>query len=81
MTTKKLSDQMCYPPRAMRADRAAAYIAMSQAQFLKLVKEKRLPQPKRLGGIVFWDRLRLDEFVENYDGEDGKEWERAFGLM
>lgn len=65
----KLQDRLSYPPRAMRADRAAAYLAMSTSTFLKLVEEGRLPKAKRLGGIVFWDRLQLDEFVEHYEGE------------
>lgn len=45
---------------------------MSRATFLQLVDEKRLPQPKRLKGLVFWDRLELDAFVEFYDGDAEK---------
>ena len=68
-TADKLADHISYPPRAMRADRAAAYMSMSKAMFLKLVDKGRLPHPKRLEGIVFWDRLDLDQFVERYEGE------------
>jgi predicted DNA-binding transcriptional regulator AlpA len=71
--TAKLADSLAYPPRAMRADRAAAYLSMSTVHFLELVKRQRLPQPKRLGGMVFWDRLKLDEFVEYYEGESETE--------
>jgi predicted DNA-binding transcriptional regulator AlpA len=53
----------------MRADRAAAYLSLATSTFLKLVVEKRLPGGKRLGGIVFWDRVELDHFVEVYEGE------------
>jgi predicted DNA-binding transcriptional regulator AlpA len=66
---RKLADDLCYPPRAMRADRAAAYLSLATSTFLKLVDEKRLPKGKRLGGIVFWDRAELDAFVEHYEGE------------
>ena len=66
----KLADHLAYPPRALRAERAAAYLSMSNGQFLKLVEDGRLPKPKRLGGMVFWDRLKLDEFVEFFDGDD-----------
>jgi excisionase family DNA binding protein len=66
----RLADSMAYPPRAMRADRAAAYLSLSRATFLKWVDDGRLPKPKRLGGVVFWDRLALDAFVEHYEGED-----------
>jgi hypothetical protein len=65
----KLADSFSYPPRAMRSDRAAAYLSMSESNFLRLVKAGRLPKGKRLDGIVFWDRVALDSFVENYEGE------------
>jgi hypothetical protein len=60
---------MAYPPRAMRSDRAAAYLSMSESNFLSLVAEGRFPKGKRLRGIKFWDRVALDSFVENYEGE------------
>lgn len=65
----KLADSLAYPPRAMRADRAAAYLSMGTSTFLRLVERGRLPKPKRLEGLVFWDRLSLDAFIENYEGE------------
>ena len=80
---RKLADEMCYPPRAMRAPAAAAYLSLSTSFFLELVDEKRLPQPKRLKGVVFWDRLELDEFVSSYEGEvedQRNELERALGF-
>jgi predicted DNA-binding transcriptional regulator AlpA len=76
--TEKLADHLAYPPRALRADRAAAYLSMSKGMFLKLVDEGRLPKPKRLGGVVFWDRLKLDEFVEFFEGDDGSEPDNPF---
>ncbi len=65
----KLADSFSYPPRAMRSERAGAYLSMSESNFLRLVKAGRLPKGKRLDGIVFWDRAALDSFVENYEGE------------
>ena len=35
----KLQDSMAYPPRAMKADRAAAYLDMSRSKFLELGSE------------------------------------------
>jgi predicted DNA-binding transcriptional regulator AlpA len=67
---RKLADSLAYPPRALRADRAAAYLSMSTSFFLEMVKRGRLPKPKKLAGkFQFWDRLALDEFVEHYKGE------------
>jgi predicted DNA-binding transcriptional regulator AlpA len=65
----KLADSLAYPPRALRSDRAGAYLSMSESNFLRLVKAGRLPKGKRLDGIVFWDRVALDSFVENYEGD------------
>jgi predicted DNA-binding transcriptional regulator AlpA len=65
----KLADSLAYPPRIFRSDRAAAYLSMSESQFLKLVAAGRLPKGKKLGGITFWDRAMLDAFVDNYEGE------------
>jgi len=70
---QKLADGLSYPPGALRADRAAAYLSMSTSTFLKLVDEKRLPKGKRLGGITFWSRHALDNFIESYEGEGGDE--------
>jgi predicted DNA-binding transcriptional regulator AlpA len=77
MTARKLQDELAYPPRAMKAERAAAYLDMSRSKFLELVEQGRLPQPKVIDGIRVWDRLALDvafvEFPErNDDGSLGR---------
>jgi predicted DNA-binding transcriptional regulator AlpA len=69
--TDKLADHLAYPPRLLRAERAAAYLSMSTAKFLQLVSDNRLPKPKKLDGMVFWDRLKLDEFATYFEGDDG----------
>jgi predicted DNA-binding transcriptional regulator AlpA len=75
---------MAYPPRALRADRAAAYLSMSTAFFLELVEQGQLPQPKRIGkAFVFWDRADLDAFVEQHESESAdhrNELEKALGF-
>jgi predicted DNA-binding transcriptional regulator AlpA len=81
---QKLADTLCYPPRIFRSERAAAYLSMSESQFLKLVAAGRLPKGKKLGGITFWDRAALDAFVDNYEGEDDeasteKKWAKILG--
>jgi predicted DNA-binding transcriptional regulator AlpA len=64
----KLQDALAYPPRLLRAERAAAYLAMGERTFLRLVDEGKLPKPKRLGGVVAWDRYRRDACID--DGDD-----------
>jgi len=61
---EKLSDTLAYPPRGMRADRAAAYLGMSTSTFLRLVGTV-LPKGVEVGGMTIWDRLELDAAFEN----------------
>jgi len=72
-TARKLQDDLAYPPRAMKAERAAAYLDMSRSKFLELVDTQRLPKPKIIDGIRVWDRLALDsafsDFPDRGDGD------------
>jgi predicted DNA-binding transcriptional regulator AlpA len=58
----KLQDQVSYPPRAMRAERAAAYLDISRSLFLELVEEGKLPKPRQWPEheAPRWDRLELE---------------------
>jgi predicted DNA-binding transcriptional regulator AlpA len=58
--TIKLQDTLAYPPRGLRAERAAAYLGMSKSKFLELVDNGRLPKPLLIDGMRVWDRLDLD---------------------
>src|SRR6185436_18620119 len=62
----RLQDHLSYPPRAMRAEHAAAYLSMSRSMFLQLVEEGTMPPPVRIKGMVTWDRLDLDAAYENF---------------
>jgi hypothetical protein len=64
--TRKLQDDLAYPPRAMKAARAAAYLDMSRSKFLELVEADRLPKPKIIDGIRVWDRLALDAAFNDF---------------
>jgi predicted DNA-binding transcriptional regulator AlpA len=65
-TRRKFQDELAYPPRAMRAERAAAYLDMSRSKFLELVDAGRLPKPKIIDGIRVWDRLALDSAFNDF---------------
>jgi hypothetical protein len=43
---RKLQNVLAYPPRAMKAERAAAYL-VSRSKFLDMVDANRLPKPYR----------------------------------
>ena len=69
-TARKLQDELSYPPRAMRAERAAAYLDMSRSKFLELVDANRLPKPKIIDGIRVWDRFALDSAFTDFPDRD-----------
>lgn len=66
----KLADNFAYPPRAMRLDRAAAYLSLSPSSFLRLVDEGLMPRPVRIKGVVTWDRQELDVAFDNFKNPD-----------
>jgi len=72
-TAAKLADRLAYPPRGLRAPRAAAYLGMSESSFLTLVAEGRMPRPKRVKGMNIWDRVALDRSFERLGADTGDE--------
>jgi predicted DNA-binding transcriptional regulator AlpA len=66
----KLADELAYPPRGLRVERAAAYVGISKTTFLQMVEDGTMPKPKRHKSIVVWDRLALDTAFEALGGDD-----------
>jgi predicted DNA-binding transcriptional regulator AlpA len=60
----------------MRAPRAAAYVGVSPSTFLTLVSEGLMPKPKRVRGMVLWDRFELDAAFESLGPEQRDEPKR-----
>ena len=58
------------PPRGLSREEAAAYIGVSPSLFDILVKDGRMPRPKRINSRVVWDRLKLDVAFEGLDDTD-----------
>lgn len=54
------ADPVSYPPRGLSRDEAARYIGVGATKFDELVKDGRMPKPKRLDGRAVWDRIALD---------------------
>ncbi len=50
-----------YPPRGMSRDEAARYIGVGTTKFDQMVKDGRMPKPKRIDGRTVWDRIKLDD--------------------
>jgi predicted DNA-binding transcriptional regulator AlpA len=48
------------PPRGLSRAESAAYIGVSPSLFDELVKDGRMPAPKRINSRTVWDRKKLD---------------------
>jgi predicted DNA-binding transcriptional regulator AlpA len=53
-------DALSYPPRGLSREEAARYVGVGPTKFDELVRDRRMPRPKRIDGRVVWDRLALD---------------------
>lgn len=61
------------PPRGLSRIESAAYIGVSASLFDMMVRDGRMPSPKRINARTVWDRLRLDAaFVALPDDRDGE---------
>ena len=54
------------PPRLISREAAAAYLSVAPGTFDKMVREGRMPRPKRLSeGRVAWDVQELNAAIES----------------
>ncbi len=60
MTKMHPPDSSAYPPRGMSRELAARYIGIGTTKFDEMVKDGRMPKPKRVDGRTIWDRFALD---------------------
>lgn len=74
MTTP--ADPHGYPPRGLSRDEAARWIGVGTTKFDELVKDGRMPRPKRIDGRAVWDRYALDAAFSAL-GEVGNAFEEA----
>jgi predicted DNA-binding transcriptional regulator AlpA len=58
-------------PRGFRRPEAAAYVGLGETKFDELVKDGRMPRPKRIDGRVVFDRRALDAAFDAL-GEDAQ---------
>ena len=53
-------DDQRIEPRGLSRTEAAAYVGISPSTFDGLVKDGRMPQPKRINSRTIWDRRQVD---------------------
>jgi predicted DNA-binding transcriptional regulator AlpA len=67
-----------YPPRGLSRIEAATYIGVSPSLFDEMVKDGRMPGPKRINSRNVWDRLALDRAFEALPDRDAANpWDEA----
>ncbi|MEN3234689.1 XRE family transcriptional regulator [Methylobacterium ajmalii] len=65
------------PRRGLRREEAARYIGVSPSKFDEMVRDGRMPKPKRIDGCVVWDLRRLDmawDALASDDGDSDSTW-------
>ena len=64
------------PPRALSRVQSAYYVCVGTTLFDEMVKDGRMPRPKRVNGKTIWGRVELDEaFVALPTDEDANPWD------
>ncbi len=64
------------PPRGLSRVEAAAYVGVSPSLFDEMVKDGRMPEPKRVNIRVIWDRLAVDvAFTALPEKDEVNEWD------
>ena len=58
------------PPRGLSRVEAAAYVGVSPSHFDGLVKDGRMPTPKKVNSRTIWDRIKLDRAFDALPDRD-----------
>lgn len=66
-------------PRGLSRIEAAAYIGVSATLFDQMVRDGRMPSPKRINARMVWDRKKLDYAFEALP--DGAETDDPWGRV
>jgi predicted DNA-binding transcriptional regulator AlpA len=67
-------------PRGVSRVEAAIYVGVSPSLFDMMVKDGRMPGPKRINSRTVWDRYELDAAFEALPDEDerrGNPWDEG----
>jgi predicted DNA-binding transcriptional regulator AlpA len=63
------------PPRGLSRVETAAYIGVSPSLFDEMVKDGRMPRPKRVNSRTIWDRHQVDRAFDVLDqAVDDEDW-------
>ena len=69
--------QSSMPVRGFGRIEAANYIGVSPTLFDQMVRDGRMPPPKRVNSRTIWDRLSLDVAFDGLpEGDECNPWDR-----
>ena len=68
------------PRRGLSRVESSVYVGVSPTLFDEMVKDGRMPMPKRINGRVVWDIRALDEAFETLPDADGRKGGNAANL-
>ena len=58
--------------------RAAAYVGVGTSKFDEMVKDGRMPKPKRIDGRTVWDKQEIDVAFDDLPSEgDPNPWDET----
>lgn len=66
------------PPRGLAREEASAYVGVSPTLFDMMVKDGRMPKPKRINSRTVWDIPQIDKAFDRLPGDDTQEDEWEF---
>jgi len=70
-----LSEIRPVPRRGLSRVEAAMYVGVSPSLFDEMVKDGRMPKPRRINSRTVWDKRQLDEAFDALPGGDTEEAE------
>ncbi|MGP2493330.1 helix-turn-helix transcriptional regulator [Mesorhizobium sp. PUT5] len=70
------ADPIAYAPRGLSRDEAARYVGVGSTKFDEMVKDGRMPKPKRVDGRTVWDRIALDAAFTDLPDDGGNVLDR-----
>ena len=76
--TVRLSGTRPVPRRGLSRDEAAMYVGVSPGKFDELVKDGRMPEPRRIDARKVWDVRALDvafDALPCEDADQGTSWD------
>jgi len=65
------ADLAPYWPRGLSREEAARYVGVGATKFDELVRDGRMPKPKRVDGRTVWDRIALDACFTDLPDDSG----------